>query len=524
MPKNKTETVGTAWLRCAINGPNIVPSLTHNALWATIGLFSQGPVELIFAMNDDPLVILYGCAELRRPLRKQGLVTSSVRGLRQIMEPTEDLTARAIVIGSTAYKQHQKAEIIIKLRETWPMVDVVIWAPKASGSMVRDALRSGAADVLLGSSPDLCATEIRKLVESQQLLPRAVRLGEERHEESEFEGMFARTRKMWDLFDIATRIAPTDATILVLGETGTGKELLARAIHKHSARKGRFVPLNCGAIDESLLNSELFGHFKGAFTGASHDKDGLFMHAKSGTLFLDEIGNLPLAAQYHLLRALQEGAIRPVGGHEEQEIDVRVIAATSNALDADVRRGKFREDLFYRLDVLRLELPPLRERPEDIVFLFAHFARKYSENYNVERPELREEFLDALVKYDWPGNVRQLENFTERLILTHCGQLVGASEFQELVPSQDSTAHPTKRMTTKIKFDGQNAFVIDTGKSLRETLDPHIAQLECQYLEDCLRSCRGRVGAAAKLAGIGRRTLTRKMSHYGLDKATYRDV
>lgn len=470
-------------------------------------------------MQERPLVILYGCPDLRGPVRQHGMMTSSVRSLRQILQPTEDLTARVIVIGPEVYRQHHKTDTIIKLRESWPMVDVIIWSPKAGGSMVRDALNVGAADVLLSSSAEHCAREIEKLVEAQQLLPRAVRLGEGR-EETEFEGMYARARIMWDLFDTATRVAPTEATVLVLGETGTGKELLARAIHKHSRRKGRFVPLNCGAIDESLLNSELFGHVRGAFTGASHDKDGLFMHAQSGTLFLDEIGNLPLAAQYHLLRALQEGAIRPVGGREEQKIDVRVIAATSNALDKDVQQGRFREDLFYRLDVLRLELPSLRERPEDIVFLFAHFARKYADSYNVERPDLKEAFLDALVNYDWPGNVRQLENFTERLILTHCGQLVGASEFEALIPPQD---RPRKIRINSLPSHSPDS-VIDTSKTLEHTMKLQIAELERAHLEAYLHASHGRVGAAAKLAGIGRRTLTRKMSQYGINKADFREA
>ena len=448
------------------------------------------------------------------------MATSSVRSLRQILQPTEDLTARAIVIGPEVYRHQQKTNTIIKLREAWSMVDVIIWSPKAGGSMVRDALSAGAADVLLSSSAEHCANEIKKLVGAQQLLPRAVRLGGGRSEETQFEGMYARARKMWDLFDTATRVAPTEATILILGETGTGKELLARAIHKHSKRTGRFVPLNCGAIDPSLLNSELFGHVKGSFTGASHDKDGLFMHAESGTLFLDEIGNLPLAAQYHLLRALQEGAIRPVGGQEELKIDVRVIAATSNMLDEDVQQGRFREDLFYRLDVLRLEIPSLRERPEDIVFLFAHFARKYADTYNVERPDLREAFLDALVKYDWPGNVRQLENFTERLILTHCGQLVGSREFDKLIPPQE---RPQQDSNTSRSFRGLTESVIDISKSLEETIKPQIEEWERKYLEACLHASHGRVGAAAKLARIGRRTLTRKMSHYGLDKADFRE-
>lgn len=475
--------------------------------------------------DSNPLVILHACPDLREPLRQRGMSTSSTRNLRQILSPKQPLAARAIVIGPAALKELQKTNGIEQLRNAWPMVDVVLWSPKASGPFVKEALNAGAKDVLMTASSDVCARDIVKLVKSQQLLPRAARLGEKSGEKrNSFEGMYARSAKMWDLFDMAARISTTEATVLLLGETGTGKELLARAIHKHSDRDGRFVPLDCGALEKSLMNSELFGHVKGAFTGAAKDKDGLFSHADGGTLFLDEIGNLPLAAQYHLLRALQEGAVRAVGDNEETKVDVRVIAATSNALENDVQSGRFREDLFYRLDVLRLEVPSLRERPEDVVYLFAHFARKYADEYNVNRPELRDEFLDALVKYDWPGNVRQLENFTERLILTHCDQTVGAEDFQELIPSPitDSDNSTSRTITRQPSVPVANTDTIDLSKSLEDTLNPRIAAMEKAYLEACLEKSEGKVSEAAKIAEIGRRTLTRKMKLYGIDKSSYR--
>ncbi|MEZ4272556.1 MAG: sigma-54 dependent transcriptional regulator, partial [Myxococcota bacterium] len=329
-------------------------------------------------------------------------------------------------------------------------------------------------------------------------------------------------RRMWDLFDTATQIASTEATVLILGETGTGKELLARAIHRHSGRSGRFVPINCGAVNETLVDSELFGHVKGAFTGATYDKQGLFKHAQGGTLFLDEIGNVPLTAQYHLLRALQEGTVRPVGGHDEIEVDVRIIAATSTSLENDVQHGRFREDLFYRLDVIRLELPPLRERPEDIVFLFAHFARKIAEEYNVQRPDLHEGFLDALVNYEWPGNVRQLENFTERLVLTYTGRRVGANVFERLLPFKKQRRSASNTRSLRHIHNVTGAEPVDASKTLEETLKPQIANLERRYLEACLRKSQGRIGVAAKTAGISRRTMLRKLKAYGVDKALFR--
>ncbi len=467
-----------------------------------------------------PLLILYGCSELSRPLRELGMATSTARRVSQILRPKEDLQARAIIIGPNDAKGLPATQIIPQLRDRWPMVDVVVWIPKASGPLVRELLNAGARDVLMTNSATSCSREIVKLVQAQQLLPRAALLGEERGERSEFEGMYSRSQQMWDLFDTAARVSTSEATVLILGDTGTGKELLARAIHKHSGRSGRFVPLNCGAIDESLVNSELFGHVQGTFTGATKDKSGLFRHAEGGTLFLDEIGNIPLSAQYHLLRALQEEAVRPVGGHEEIKVDVRVIAATSDALEQHVQSGKFREDLFYRLDVMRLELPPLRERPGDIVFLFAHFSRKLAEDYNVERPDLTEDFLDALVAYHWPGNIRQLENFSERLVLTHCGHRVNANDFQKLVPSQGLTGHEStrKNAATRSSVREDETITLETSKSLQE----NISALEQAYLELCLREAEGQMSDTAKLAGISRRTLLRKMNAYRLDKATFR--
>lgn len=209
---------------------------------------------------------------------------------------------------------------------------------------------------------------------------------------------------------------------------------------------------------------------------------------------------------------------------EEVTIDVRVIAATSSFLDDEVRQGRFREDLFYRLDVLRLELPPLKKRPEDIVFLFAHFARKYADDYNVERPELNDAFLENLVRFDWPGNVRQLQNFTERLTLTHCGQRVDSPDFFSLLLSQDSSSESWRSQNGRSarKSTTSADSVIDTNITLEQALNPKIAELEHQYLCACLRVSHGNIGVAAEIAGIGRRTMTRKLKQYDIDKADFK--
>lgn len=475
------------------------------------------------ANPEEPLILLFGCSELGRPLRARKMACSSVRSLRQLLQPKEGLEARAILMGEPATKELDLAEVVAALRRTWPLVDVILWSQQATARQVRDALRAGARDVLLTRSPEIAARTVAEIVESQQLLPRAARIGTDKNEGSTFQGMVSRSRRMWDLFDTASRVATTEATVLILGETGTGKELLARAIHRLSGRDGRFVAINCAAVPEGVIDSELFGHVEGAFTGASSDKEGLFRHADHGTILLDEIGNVPLTVQYRLLRTLQEGSLRPVGGHSEISVDVRVIAATSTKLEDDVQRGRFREDLFYRLDVIRLDIPPLRERPEDIIYLFGQFARQCAEQYEVSRPDVSDDFLDALVDYEWPGNVRQLENFTERLVLTHPSRRVTATHFRRLLPFKKKRSRRSREpVILRVDDAAPDRLAVDTTKPLAEAVGEQMKVLERRYLEACLDESNGRIGATAARAGISRRTLLRKLKQYGIDKADFR--
>ncbi len=465
---------------------------------------------------DQPTVLLLSCSDLVKHLRARGLASVRLRNLRAVLEPRSDAAVRAIVLGRAAFGREGVQGIVERIRQTWPLVDVVVWSPRASARFVRSALQGGARDVLLTESPDVCGRAIAKIVEAQQLLPRAAKLGSRDESHTEFAGMVSRSPKMWDLFDTISRVAPTNAAVLILGETGTGKELLARAVHLHSERSGRFVAVNCAATAENLIDSELFGHVQGAFTGAVREKTGLFRHADGGTLMLDEIGNIPLAGQHRLLRALQEGCVRPVGGQLEVPIDVRVIAATSIGLEQEVRESRFREDLFYRLDVIRLEVPPLRDRQEDIIFLFGHFSARIAAHYNLERPEVTDGFLDVLAQYDWPGNVRQLENVTERLVLTHPNRRVSADQLHQLLPFRDGAPPPLLRASVAASPS------LDSGVPLAEALAPHVARLERSYLEACLHACDGRIGRSAERAGISRRTLLRKLNAHGIDKSRFR--
>lgn len=338
-------------------------------------------------------------------------------------------------------------------------------------------------------------------------------------------------------------VAPTRARVLLLGETGTGKEVLARAIHGASGREGPFVAVNCAAVSNSLMQAELFGHERGAFTGAVHARAGLFEQADGGTLFLDEVGDMPLSVQAATLRTLEEGTIRPVGSSAERAVDVRVLAATSVQLESAVLSGRFREDLLYRLDVIRAEVPALRERRADVVPLFRHFCAALAEQHGIRCPDLGPSFEQALLDYPWPGNIRQLANLAERLILTpsgsltlHADDLYGALGSAERIPlpvhppRKDETRRlkrhpdevPTRAFRAEVLEDDEPLSVeddveIQIGRSLGEVLDG----VERRYLEAALTYNLGHIEDTAATAGLSRRTLLRKLKKHGIQSRDF---
>ncbi|MFC1705271.1 sigma-54 interaction domain-containing protein [Planctomycetota bacterium] len=466
-----------------------------------------------------PLVIVIGPRACASILRTRGFATRVHTTLAKGKPGFTAHDARAIVIDWSVAPEDELIGRIADLRRTAPLVDVVVWAQRAGANVVRRALLAGAKDVVLGG-PKRLAEKVADVVAGQQFLPRLERLDARGRRRSRFEGLASRSAAMWDIFDLCVRVAPTEATVLISGETGTGKELVARAVHRRSGRRGRFVALNCAAVPESLIDAELFGHEKGTFTGATSHKRGLFRHADGGTLLLDEIGNIPLPVQFRLLRVLQEGAIRPVGGYDEIRIDVRIVAATSAPLLSAVERGEFREDLYYRLDVIRVNVPPLRSRPEDVLFLFGHFTSRFAKSYGVERPRFSEGFLEALLEFRWPGNVRQLENFTERLTLTYPGQRLTRKQFTRLAGTAASKASADTMQTASEEATSPPR--VDLKRNLRETVDDLVRDTERRFLEQALTATRGRVQAAADIAGINRRTLLRKLKRHGIDKRWYK--
>jgi two-component system, NtrC family, response regulator len=296
-----------------------------------------------------------------------------------------------------------------------------------------EAMKLGAYDyVTKPFNREALKLTVRKALALQGLQDENRRLKEELAERDAFHNLVGISRAMESVMAVVRKVADTEATVLLTGESGTGKELVARAIHTSSSRRTRpFVAVNCAAIPHDLLESELFGHVKGAFTGAVRDKAGKFQLAEGGTLFLDEVGELPIDLQPKLLRALQERTVEQVGGIRPQKLDVRVVAATNADLEEGLRKGRFREDLYYRLAVIPLHLPPLRERPEDIPYLVRHFCAKHG----APQVQLAAETLRSLQGYHWPGNVRELENTVERLLIMRRGDLIEADELSDKIRS-----------------------------------------------------------------------------------------
>ena len=425
---------------------------------------------------------------------------------------------RAIILRSTSISLTPVEEVVRKLKATWPLVDIVVWAPRCSADLVLAVLKAGAKDVVLTDMPSELSKTTLEIIRAQKLLPRITQKQSPlKPAETTFGQLVSLSPKMWDLFELCKQVAKTEVTVLLQGETGTGKELMARGIHRLSQLEGRFVAVNCAGIPEQLIDSELFGHIKGAFTGAGHTKKGLFSHASKGTLFLDEIGNMPVNAQHHLLRVLQEGTFRVVGDHLETVADARIIAAASQDLELLSETNKFREDLFYRLDVFRITIPSLRERPEDIVYLFNHFAKRIAKRYDLPKPEMTSQFIDALLDYSWPGNVRQLENHTERLLLTHSGQELKSHHFKKLLRTKKTVS--AKRPTSAVL--GPSGPVIDFSKPLDDAVSPIFHNAEITYLTHHLRENRGKISQTAEATGINRRTLLRKMKKYNLLKTSF---
>ena len=451
---------------------------------------SQQPSILIV---DDESGIL---DTLRILLRKEGFEVTTAQGgkagLEQIRSGNHD-----IVLTDVRMPQVSGLDILQAAKEQDAVTPVILMTAQASLQTAVAAVNAGAFyyiqkpfsnDELLAILRRAC--EFRQIRVENRLLKQDIRKRGERQSVSRPIG---KSRRFIDVLRLAELVAPTDSTVLIQGESGTGKEVVARYIHNLSTRTdGPFLSINCGALPENLLESELFGHVKGSFTGAVRDKQGLFAAARGGTFFMDEVGEMPPSLQIKLLRVLQEREVIPVGATEAIPVDVRIVAATNRDLEEEVRRGHFRSDLFYRLNVIALELPPLRERRDDLVMLIDAFMQDLAADRNAGPKALASEALDAVMVYDWPGNVRELQNALEHAVVLSRGDIIEPGALPERI---------TRRRKEPLVAE-------------RSYRNPTLEVIERAYIMWVLQSEGGNKTRAAEVLGIDPSTLYRKLSRY----------
>lgn len=387
--------------------------------------------------------------------------------------------------------------LLKKVKTVNPELPVIMITAYASTDEAVEAMKLGAFDYITKPfNIDELKVVVERALNASDLKNENIKLKEEIECREKYENLIGKSSAMQKIFSLITTIANTDSSVLIQGESGTGKELIAQAIHRQSPRKNYpFVSINCGAMPETLLESELFGHVKGAFTDAYRDKKGLFEAAHLGTLFLDEISEMSLHMQVKLLRAIQEQKIRPVGGQQEIEVNVKIISATNRDLKREIENGTFRADLFYRLNVFSIKIPPLRDRAEDIPLLMTFFLNRYKKKLNKDIVGFDEKVLDVLTGFNWPGNVRELENTIERAVALEQEHVIGMQSIpRELVYHMD--AH--RRIP-----EGLDAFFYKSGMNIQEFLDAITEQLLVSALEKCSQNQR----QAADLLGISYRSM-----------------
>jgi two-component system response regulator AtoC len=446
----------------------------------------------VLIVDDDESM----CGMLESGLKPSGYETASCNTADAAFEliQTRDFD---VVITDVRMKRVNGLELCKRIAQNRPDIPVIVITAFGSMETAVHAMRAGAYDFITKPFDlDTIRLTVKRAAERRALAKKIQRLEQALRETRQFEGMIGTSRSIREVFDLVERVAPSDTAVLLTGESGTGKELVARALHvKSPRRKGPFVAINCAAMPETLLESELFGHVKGAFTDARADRLGLFQQANGGTLFLDEIGELPLSLQPKLLRALQEKTARPIGGRSEIPFDARLVAATNRNLETAMEQGRFREDLYYRIQVIQINVPPLRSRGNDILVLAQHYIEHFASMSGKPIKGMLHAAADKLLAYSWPGNVRELQNCIERAVTLCRYEEISVEDLQPRIQ----------------EFERPLPILPDDNPG---DLVP-MEEVERRYVLHVFDITGKNKSVAAKILGFNRKTLYRKLREYG---------
>jgi two-component system response regulator HydG len=426
-------------------------------------------------------------------------VSTADDGIKAVESVKERLFA--LILMDVRMAQMSGIEALQIIKQYNPAIPILIMTAYSSVDSAVEALKAGAYDYLTKPLDfEVLKISLARALEHSGLKAENATLRSKMSADYELENIIGKSRSMMELVDMMSMVAPSEATVLITGDSGTGKELIAKSIHHNSRRKDRsLVVVNCAALTETLLESELFGHEKGAFTGADKRREGRFKQADKGTIFLDEVGETSTAMQAKLLRVIQEREIQRVGGEETLSVDVRILAATNRNLEEEVKEGKFREDLFYRLNVVTLRIPPLRERQDDIPLLAQHFIEKYAKKNHKHVIGFSPLAMEMLIKYAWPGNVRELENVIERAVI--------------LLPDEHVTEKELPTTVTE-SYAAENDWVSPPSPV---AANRPLEEVEKEAILATLADNGGNKSETARKLGINRKTLYKKLKDYGID-------
>jgi len=470
--------------------------------------------EVNILVVDDEEIVLESCA---RALSSQGYMVSRAQSVDQAIALMQNQVFDVVIVDLVMPKKGGM-ELLKFIKQNYPQSQVIMITGYSSINTAVESIKLGAYDYLAKPfSPSELVITVKKALEEKGRLLVSYLFDQELPGEMIFDNIIGKSSKMVEVFKLVSKVAGTDTTVLIIGESGTGKELVARAIHRNSLRRdNNFVVVDCLTLSPNLLESELFGHIKGSFTGADTTKAGFFEVANGGTLFLDEIGDLSFDLQGKLLRVIQERKFVPVGGTQPKETDFRLIAATNKNLKKMVETGNFREDLFYRLYVVPIFIPPLREKKEDIPLLVEHFLRKFSEKHKRAKPNVNERTLKCLLGYDWPGNVRELENTLERAFISSDGVEIMPPDLPETIQRQGSELACQVPLTAD-----------ELKKAKKELKQKAVEELEKEFILNALSSNNWSVSKSAQAVGMQRTNFYALIRKYNIkipkDKAEPED-